>query len=99
MIGRLRGTLIEKLPPQILIEIGGIGYEVQMPMSCIYELPNIGEEAINGNEVIKKTGELLRAASATGDFNFYGNVEGNDIFKGTVDIANCLFSIQNFFAA
>nr|MBO1366324.1 Holliday junction DNA helicase RuvA [Vibrio cholerae] len=29
MIGRLRGTLIEKLPPQILIEIGGVGYEVQ----------------------------------------------------------------------
>lgn len=52
-------------------------------------LLNIGEEAIKGNEVIKKTGELLRAASATGDFNFYGNVEGNDIFKGTADIVVC----------
>ncbi|MBP9904267.1 MAG: phosphate acyltransferase PlsX [Rhodoferax sp.] len=52
-------------------------------------LLNIGEEAIKGNEVIKKTGELLRAASAAGDLNFYGNVEGNDIFRGTVDIVVC----------
>jgi phosphate acyltransferase len=52
-------------------------------------LLNIGEEAIKGNEVIKKTGELLRSASKTSDLNFYGNVEGNDIFKGTTDIVVC----------
>ena len=52
-------------------------------------LLNIGEEAIKGNEVIKKAGELLRSASKAGDFNFYGNVEGNDIFKGTADIVVC----------
>jgi len=52
-------------------------------------LLNIGEEAIKGNEVIKRTGELLRAASQAGDLNFYGNVEGNDIFKGTADIVVC----------
>jgi len=52
-------------------------------------LLNIGEEAIKGNEVIKKAGELLRSASKAGDFNFYGNVEGNDIFKGTVEIVVC----------
>ena len=52
-------------------------------------LLNIGEEAIKGNEVIKKAGELLRAASQAGDLNFYGNVEGNDIFKGTADIVVC----------
>ena len=52
-------------------------------------LLNIGEEAIKGNEVIKKTGELLRAASQAGDLNFYGNVEGNDIFKGTAEIVVC----------
>jgi glycerol-3-phosphate acyltransferase PlsX len=52
-------------------------------------LLNIGEEAIKGNEVIKKAGELLRSAAKAGDFNFYGNVEGNDIFKGTADIVVC----------
>lgn len=46
VIGRLRGTLLEKQPPEVLIEVNGIGYEVQMPMSCFYELPNVGEEAL-----------------------------------------------------
>ena len=52
-------------------------------------LLNIGEEMIKGSEVIKKAGELLRIAANSGDLNFYGNVEGNDIFKGTVDIVVC----------
>ena len=52
-------------------------------------LLNIGEEVIKGNEIIKRAGELLRAADAAGDIRFHGNVEGNDIFKGTVDIVVC----------
>ena len=52
-------------------------------------LLNIGEEVIKGNEIIKKAGELLRSAGNSGDLNFYGNVEGNDIFKGTTDIVVC----------
>jgi glycerol-3-phosphate acyltransferase PlsX len=52
-------------------------------------LLNIGEEVIKGNEVIKKAGELLRSAGNSGDLNFYGNVEGNDIFKGVTDIVVC----------
>jgi phosphate acyltransferase len=52
-------------------------------------LLNIGEEVIKGSEVIKKAGELLRTAAKSGDLNFYGNVEGNDIFKGSVDIVVC----------
>jgi glycerol-3-phosphate acyltransferase PlsX len=52
-------------------------------------LLNIGEEVIKGNEIIKKAGELLRSAANSGDLNFYGNVEGNDIFKGVVDIVVC----------
>lgn len=52
-------------------------------------LLNIGEEAIKGSEVIKRAGELLRSAAAAGDLNFHGNVEGNDIFKGTTDIVVC----------
>ena len=52
-------------------------------------LLNIGEEQIKGSEVIKRAGELLRAAGEAGDLNFLGNVEGNDIFKGDVDIVVC----------
>jgi phosphate acyltransferase len=52
-------------------------------------LLNIGEEVIKGNETIKAAGELLRAAHERGDIHFFGNVEGNDIFKGTTDIVVC----------
>lgn len=48
-------------------------------------LLNIGEEVIKGNEVVKEAAELLRASP----LNFYGNVEGNDIFKGSVDVVVC----------
>ncbi|MBV8380086.1 MAG: phosphate acyltransferase PlsX [Paucibacter sp.] len=52
-------------------------------------LLNIGEEVIKGSETIKQAGELLRLAASTGQLNFFGNVEGNDIFKGTTDIVVC----------
>jgi phosphate acyltransferase len=52
-------------------------------------LLNIGEEVIKGGEIIKKAGDLLRSAANSGDLNFFGNVEGNDIFKGTTDIVVC----------
>jgi len=52
-------------------------------------LLNIGEEEIKGNEAIKRAGELLRAVAIAGHMNFRGNVEGNDIFKGEVDIVVC----------
>ena len=48
-------------------------------------LLNIGEEVIKGNEVVKEAAELLRRSP----LNFQGNVEGNDIFKGTVDVVVC----------
>ena len=48
-------------------------------------LLNIGEEDIKGNEVVKQAAELLRDS----DLNFYGNVEGDDIFKGTTDVVVC----------
>lgn len=48
-------------------------------------LLNIGEEIIKGNDVVKQAAELLRNSP----LNFYGNVEGNDIFKGTVDVVVC----------
>jgi phosphate acyltransferase len=48
-------------------------------------LLNIGSEDIKGNEVVKRAGELLRESH----LNFYGNIEGDDIFKGTTDLVVC----------
>ena len=44
MIGRLRGTLVSKQPPWLLVEVGGVGYELEAPMSTIYDLPGQGKE-------------------------------------------------------
>ncbi len=52
-------------------------------------LLNIGEEAIKGSDVTKRALLLLRGAAAQGLLNFYGNVEGNDICKGTTDVVVC----------
>ena len=52
-------------------------------------LLNIGIEVIKGNDNIKKSAQLLRTVAEAGDLNFYGNVEGNDIFKGTTEIVVC----------
>ena len=46
MIGRLAGTLLEKNPPQILVEAGGVGYEIEVPMSTFYNLPTSGERVV-----------------------------------------------------
>ena len=43
MIGRLTGTLAEKAPPQVLVDVGGVGYELDVPMSTFYALPANGE--------------------------------------------------------
>lgn len=44
MIGRLRGILVSKQPPWLMIEVGGVGYELEAPMSTIYDLPQTGKE-------------------------------------------------------
>lgn len=60
MIGRLRGLLIEKVAPEILIECHGIGYEVTMPMTSIYALPELNEEAtVYTHFVVREDAQLL----------------------------------------
>ncbi len=60
MIGRIRGTLIEKQPPDVLIDVAGVGYEVQLPMTCFYELPNCQEEVtLFTHFVVREDAQLL----------------------------------------
>ena len=44
MIGQIRGKLIGRQAPEILVEVGGVGYEIQVPMTTLYQLPEIGQE-------------------------------------------------------
>jgi len=46
VIGRLSGTLVEKNPPQILLDVAGVAYEVDVPMSTFYNLPNLGDKVV-----------------------------------------------------
>jgi len=60
VIGRLRGILIEKHPPEILLEAGGVGYELQLPMTCFYELPAVGQEVcLYTHFVVREDAQLL----------------------------------------
>lgn len=60
MIGRLRGCLIEKYPPEIVIECAGVGYEVMLPMTSFYALPDIDQEAIIFTHfVVREDAQLL----------------------------------------
>ncbi len=60
MIGRLRGTLLTKNPPSLLIDVSGVGYEVEVPMSTYYELPAAGETVqLLTHFVVREDAQLL----------------------------------------
>ena len=60
MIGRITGTLAEKSPPQILVDVGGVGYEIDVPMSTFYNLPGIGERVtLLTHFVVREDAQLL----------------------------------------
>ena len=60
MIGRISGTLLAKAPPQVLVDVHGVGYEVDVPMSTFYDLPAIGERvALLTHFVVREDAQLL----------------------------------------
>jgi Holliday junction DNA helicase RuvA len=60
MIGRLSGTLVEKNPPQLLVDVGGVGYEVDVPMSTFYNLPHLGERVtLLTHFIVREDAQLL----------------------------------------
>ena len=60
MIGRLSGTLLEKNPPQVVIDVHGVGYEVDVPMSTFYNLPGNGEKVtLLTHFVVREDGHFL----------------------------------------
>lgn len=60
MIGQIRGILVEKKPPEILVDVGGISYELQIPMSTAYQLPEVGSELrLHTHFVVREDAQLL----------------------------------------
>ncbi len=60
MIGRIRGNLVHKQPPDILVEVGGVGYELQVPMTTLFLLPELGAEvSLVTHFVVREDAQLL----------------------------------------
>ncbi|MEX1166689.1 MAG: Holliday junction branch migration protein RuvA [Hydrogenophaga sp.] len=79
MIGKLTGTLLEKNPPQILIDCHGVGYEVDVPMSTFYNLPAVGNQvALLTHFVVREDAQILYG---------FGSGEEREAFRQLVKIS------------
>jgi len=68
MIGRIQGVLLEKNPPQILVECAGVGYEVEVPMSTFYNLPGTGDRVtLLTHLVVREDAHLLYGFGTDGE--------------------------------
>ena len=68
MIGRLTGQLVDKNPPQITVDVGGVGYEVDVPMSTFYSLPGLGEKvSLLTHFVVREDAQLLYGFGSAGE--------------------------------
>jgi Holliday junction DNA helicase RuvA len=100
MIGRLSGTLLEKNPPSLLIDVGGVGYEVEVPMSTYYELPGQGQSVqLLTHFVVREDAQLLYGfASVTERATFRALLKVNGVgAKVALSILSGL-STDEFFA-
>jgi holliday junction DNA helicase RuvA len=79
MIGRLSGTLLEKNPPQLLVDCNGVGYEVDVPMSTFYNLPAMGEKVVLLTHLaVREDAHLLYG---------FGTAEERNVFKQLIRIS------------
>lgn len=79
MIGRLSGILLEKNPPQLLVDCNGVGYEVAVPMSTFYHLPPLSEKVVLLTHlVVREDAQLLYG---------FGSAEERDVFKQLIKIS------------
>lgn len=75
MIGRLRGKIIHKQPPQLLIDVQGVGYEVDAPMSTFYQLPSLGEDVIlHTHLVVREDAQLLYGFASESERALFRNL-------------------------
>ncbi len=79
MIGRLSGILLEKNPPQLLVDCNGVGYEVDVPMSTFYNLPGMGEKVVLLTHLtVREDAHLLYG---------FGTAEERNVFKQLIKIS------------
>ena len=79
MIGRLSGILLEKNPPQLLVDCNGVGYEVDVPMSTFYNLPTLGQKiALFTHLVVREDAQLLYG---------FGSNEDRTVFRQLIRIS------------
>ena len=75
MIGRLSGEIISKKPPQILIDVNGVGYELQAPMTTFYQLPDLGQDIVLYTHfVVREDAQLLYGFISKSERSLFRNL-------------------------
>lgn len=75
MIGSLRGRIAVKAPPQLLLEVGGVGYELEAPMSTFYGLPGVGEEVrLLTHLVVREDAQVLYGFATAAERQLFRNL-------------------------
>ncbi|MCG6862973.1 MAG: Holliday junction branch migration protein RuvA [Chromatiaceae bacterium] len=75
MIGRLRGEIVYKHPPQLMLDVGGVGYELEAPMSTFYDLPPVGESVVLVTHLaVREDAQVLYGFLCEGDRALFRNL-------------------------
>jgi holliday junction DNA helicase RuvA len=79
MIGSVRGRILSKTPPQLLVDVGGVGYELEAPMSTFFHLPPVGEEVrLLTHLVVREDAHVLYA---------FGSEEERRLFRSLIKVS------------